>query len=156
MQSISKEIARHLHDVHFGGNWTSVNVKDTLSGISWQEAVTKVHSFNTIAMLVFHMHYYVQAILQVVRGLPLDAHDNLSFNVSPIRSQEDWEILQSETISDAAALSMLIEQLPVEKLSENFTGEKYGSWYRNLHGVIEHTHYHLGQIVIIKKLLEER
>jgi hypothetical protein len=29
--------------------------------------------------------------------------------------------------------------------------EKYGSVLRNIMGVIEHTHYHLGQIVLLKK-----
>ena len=31
--------------------------------------------------------------------------------------------------------------------------EKYGTYYRNFHGLIEHAHYHLGQIVLIKKLV---
>jgi len=48
---------------------------------------------------------------------------------------------------------MLIEQLPETKLGETFSDEKYGTYYRNLHGIIEHNHYHVGQIVIIKKLL---
>jgi hypothetical protein len=29
--------------------------------------------------------------------------------------------------------------------------EKYGNYYRNIHGIIEHIHYHLGQIVLIEK-----
>jgi len=43
--------------------------------------------------------------------------------------------------------------LPESKLSETFLDEKYGNYYRNIHGIIEHTHYHLAQIVLIKKLL---
>ncbi len=44
-----------------------------------------------------------------------------------------------------------IEQLPESKLWETFSDEKYGNYYRNIHGIIEHIHYHLGQIVLIKK-----
>ena len=33
--------------------------------------------------------------------------------------------------------------------------EKYGNYFRNLTGIIEHLHYHLGQIVLIKKLIAE-
>ncbi len=47
----------------------------------------------------------------------------------------------------------LIAQLPEGKLWEDFADKKYGSYYRNLQGIIEHTHYHLGQIVLIKKML---
>jgi hypothetical protein len=49
-----------------------------------------------------------------------------------------------------------ISELPETILWENFTSEKYGNYYRNLQGIIEHTHYHLGQIVIIKKMLKHR
>ena len=51
--------------------------------------------------------------------------------------------------------AVLIERLPEGKLRENLAGEKYGSYYRNLQGIIEHTHYHTGQIAVLKKLLRE-
>ena len=31
----------------------------------------------------------------------------------------------------------------------------HGNYYRNLHSIIEHTYYHLGQISLIKKILNE-
>ncbi|MDQ1090003.1 hypothetical protein QE390_004607 [Siphonobacter sp. SORGH_AS 1065] len=43
--------------------------------------------------------------------------------------------------------------MPEEAWQKTFVDEKYGTYYRNLHGMIEHTHYHLGQIVLIKKIL---
>jgi hypothetical protein len=46
--------------------------------------------------------------------------------------------------------------MPDAKLTEYFSEEKYGNWYRNLHGIIEHAHYHLGQIVLLKKLIREK
>ena len=38
--------------------------------------------------------------------------------------------------------------------AKEFFHEKYGNYYRNLHGVIEHAHYHLGQIALIKKMFQ--
>ncbi|HET7899168.1 MAG TPA: DUF1572 domain-containing protein [Flavisolibacter sp.] len=154
--SISAQLAKHLRDVHFGGNWTSVNLKDTLSGIDWQQATTKTDSLNTIALLVYHMHYYVAAILKVMQGGPLDAKDQYSFDLPPLQTQMDWERLQQSVWTDAEDLAKLVESLPEEKLWENFAGEKYGTVYRNIQGLIEHTHYHLGQIALIKKLLPEK
>lgn len=61
-----QQIAKHFRDVHFGGNWTSVNLKDTLADINWQQATTKVHDLNTIAVLVFHVNYYVSPVLKVL------------------------------------------------------------------------------------------
>ena len=147
------QIAKQFRDVHFGGNWTSVNLKDTLKDITWQQAITKVNSFNTIATLVFHTHYYVEAVSRVLQHQPLNAKDEYSFEHPPITSQEDWEAMLNKTWSDAEKFALLIEQLPESKLGETFIDEKYGNYYRNLTGIIEHYHYHLGQIVLIKKII---
>ena len=151
--SLTAQIAKHFRDVQFGGNWTGVNLTDSLAGVDWQQATTQVHSLNTIAALVFHINYYVSAVLKVLQGGPLDAHDKYSFDLPPVLSQEDWEKLLDKLWADAENFASLVEQLPESKLWEDFSDKKYGNYYRNLHGVIEHTHYHLGQIVLIKKIL---
>ncbi|MBD0295201.1 MAG: DinB family protein [Flavisolibacter sp.] len=147
------QIAKHFREVHFGGNWTAVNLKDNLADVTWQQATTQVYSFNTIATLVYHMNYYVSAVMKVLQGEPLHAKDQYSFDHPPIASQQDWEKLLDKMWTDAEAFASLIEQLPQGKLGETFVDEKYGNYYRNLHGIIEHMHYHLGQIVLIRKIL---
>ena len=151
--NVTTQITKQFRDVHFGGNWTSVNLKETLTDITWQQATTKIGSLNTIAALVYHINYYVTAIIKVLQGGPLDAHDKFSFDLTPIQSQQDWEELVNKLFADAENFAALIQQLPDSKLEETFIDEKYGTYYRNLHGIIEHTHYHLGQIVLIKKML---
>ena len=149
----ASQIARQLRDVYFGGNWTSVNLKETLSDLTWQQATSKVNSFNTIAALVYHIGYYITAVSGVLRGEPMTAKDKYSFDHPPIQSQVDWENLLNKTWIDAGNFVSLIEQLPQNTLEETFVDEKYGNYYRNLTGIIEHAHYHLGQIVLIKKLV---
>ena len=151
--SLTSEIATQFRAVYFGENWTSSTLEDNLKGVTWQQATTKVHSLNTIAALVFHMNYFVDAVLKVLRGGPLDAHDKFSFDMPPVRSEEDWQKLLDKTWTDAETFARLIEQLPENKLWEDFADKKYGNYYRNIHGIIEHNHYHLGQIVLIKKML---
>ena len=149
---ISAQLAKHIREVHFGGNWTAVNLKETLADVSWQQATTKIDSLNTIAALVYHMHYYVDVIIKVLRSEPIQAHDKYSFDVPPIQSQHDWQNLMDMVWNDAEVLAALIEQLPDEALDTIFIKEKYGNYLRNFQGLAEHTHYHLGQIVLIKKL----
>jgi hypothetical protein len=154
--SLPSHIAKHFREVHFGDNWTWSNMKDTLANVTWQQAIEKVNSFNTIAALVYHIHYFVDAAMKVLEGKELDANDKFSFGCPPIASEEDWQNLLNKTWSDAEKFAQLVEQLPEEKLWEIFAQEKYGNYYRNLQGIIEHTHYHLGQIVIIKKLVQKQ
>jgi hypothetical protein len=154
--NLTAQIAKHFREIHFGVNWTWSNLKDHLSDVTWQEATTQVHSLNTIVALVYHINYFVSAVLKVLQGGPLEGSVKYSFDHPPIQSQEDWEKLLEKTWSDAEKFAMLVEQLPEQKLWETFGEEKYGNYYRNLHGVIEHNHYHLGQIVLIKKILRQQ
>jgi hypothetical protein len=153
--NLPAQMAKHLREVNFGGNWTAVNLKDTLTDVSWQQATTKIGSLNSIAVLVFHINYYVKAVLSVLNGNPLTAKDKYSFDLPPLQSKEDWEKLLADTRADAESLVRMIEQLPESILNDTFADEKYGNYYRNILGLIEHTHYHLGQIVVIKKILHE-
>ncbi len=153
--NLTSQIAKHLREVYFGGNWTSVNLKDNLTDVTWQQATTHIYSFNTIAALVYHINYFVGAVINVLQGDPLEAHDKYSFDHPPILSQEDWEKFLDKIWTDAETFATLIEQLPESKLHEDFSDNKYGNYYRNIHGIIEHIHYHLGQIVLIKKILSQ-
>lgn len=153
--SISKQIAKHVREVHFGGNWTVTNLRDTLADVTWQQAITPVHKFNTIATLLFHVNYFVGVVLEVLKGGPLNGSDKLSFNHPPINNLQDWDAMREKAWDEAEQFAALIELLPDSRLDEDFIDPKYGTNYRNLAGIIEHMHYHLGQIVIIKKLLQE-
>lgn len=153
MGLITQQIAEHLRDIHFGGNWTTSCLRDQVKELTWEQATQKVQSFNTIATLVYHAHYYVHEVIPVLNGAPLTASDKLSFDHPPITCQSDWDNFLNNVWLDAETFAGLIEQLPDDCLHQPFTDEKYGTYYRNLAGIIEHMHYHLGQIVIIRKLL---
>ena len=123
--------------------------------MSREEALRKVYSFNTIATLIFHMNYYVSAVLKVLEGAPLDSKDELSFDHPPLHSEADWQALLNKTWSEAERFATLVEQLPEERMWETFLEAKHQNYYRNIVGITEHIYYHLGQIVLIKKLIRE-
>ena len=114
--NLTQQIAKQFRDVYFGGNWTAVNLKENLADVTWQQAITKVYSFNTIAVLVYHINYFVDAIMKVLQGGPLEAHDKYSFYHAPIESREDWEKLLNKIWDDAEHCASMIEQMPENKL----------------------------------------
>lgn len=150
---LGKQMAKHLRDVHAGDNWTAVNLKNTLSGITWQQATAKIYNLNSIAALLFHINYYIGAVTRVLQGEPLKASDKFSFDLPPIHSEQDWEKLKEKVFKEAEAFAAEIEKLDKEQLDKPFEDGKYGNYYRNINGIIEHTHYHLGQVVMLKKIL---
>ena len=153
---LSVQIARHIRELHFGENWTDVSLKALVEDLSWKEANTQVHDFNSIASLIFHINYYINAVLQVLHNKPLEARDKYSFDLPPIHSKKDWDQLLSKTWKEAEEFAQLIEKLTDQELLSIMIDEKYGTYYRNFQGIIEHSHYHLGQIALIKKIIREK
>lgn len=153
---LSKHIAKQLRAVYNGGAWSGPDLKKHLADVTWEEATTPVYGLNTIATLVFHMNYYVAGVIEYLRGNPLDISDKFSFEHPPINNEEDWTHLVAKVFQDCEELALEIERVPIEKMEEIFFEERYGSYYRNFTGIIEHFHYHLGQIVFIKKILQQQ
>lgn len=152
--SSTSQLARRFREVLLDGLWiANTNYKDQLSDITWQRATTKVGGLNTIAMLTFHIDYYIAGLIHVFEGGDLEIRDQYSFDLSPLESEEQWENLKNKLWDDAEKFAALLEQMPDSKMSEVFVDEKYGTYLRNIDGMIEHCYYHLGQITLIKKLL---
>ncbi|MBN8680456.1 MAG: DUF1572 family protein [Chitinophagales bacterium] len=151
--AFSSLVAKHLREVHFGKNWTWVDLKTTLEDVDLKMATTQIQDLNTIATLVCHMHYYVERQMAVLAGGPLEGTDKDSFATPDFQTEAEWQAFLAKVWADAETLAQAIEQLPDEKLHEIFVQEKYGTYYRNLTGVTEHFYYHMGQIVLLKKLM---
>jgi hypothetical protein len=151
--NLNAQIAKLVREFYFGDNWTGPNLQEVLADVTWQHARAQVYSFNTIGALVFHMNYYVRVLLKVVQGQPPNAGDKYSFDLPPIQSQQDWDKLLDNTWTEAEVFASQVEQMPESKFWEDFLLGKYGNFYRNIQGILQHNNYHLGQIVLIKKMI---
>lgn len=151
----SKQIANRLREVFLSGHWVAnTNYKSLLSGMSWQHATLQISGLNTIALLVFHINYYLAGVLIVLNGGALDISDKYSFDLHPISSQEQWDELLHSFFNNAEEFANEVDKIPDDKLNAVFVDEKYGTYLRNLEGMIEHSYYHMGQIALIKKMIE--
>lgn len=152
--STTLQLAGRFREVLLDGLWiANTNFKDQLSEVNWEMATKKVGSMNTIAMLTFHIDYYIAGLINVFEGGPLEIKDKYSFDLPPLESPEQWERLKHKLWKDAERFADLLEQMPDSKMNEGFVDEKYGTYLRNIDGMIEHCYYHLGQITLIRKLL---
>jgi len=153
--TLSAQMAEQFREVALRGTWIATNFKAELSEVDWKQATTKIGDLNTIAALSFHINYYVAGVLQVLEGGALDIRDKYSFDQPPIESEADWQQLLDKMWSDAERFAEAVEKLPEATLFAGFVDEKYGNYFRNIQGMIEHSYYHLGQIVLLKKLLSQ-
>ena len=151
------QIAKRFREVIHNGTWiANTNYKDQLVGLNWKIATCEIKSINTISALAQHIHYYIKGINIVFKGGTLDIKDKFSFAFPAITSQDEWESFLLKFWSDSEEFAALIEQMPDEKLNQVFVDEKYGTYQRNIEAMIEHSYYHLGQIVMLKKIVTTR
>ena len=152
----SNQLANRFREVFLNGTWiANTNYKDQLSGLNWKQAITKIGSLNSIQALTYHINYYVAGVLQVFEGGNLDIRDKYSFDFPDVKSEEEWNVLLNDLLSNAEVFASHIELMPNEKLEDDFVDKKYGSYRRNIEGMIEHSYYHLGQISLIRKMILE-
>ena len=153
----TESLADRLREVLTEGKWVSgTNFKKEILDLDWMEATKKIDSLNSIADLTFHINYYIAGVARVLEGGTLDIKDKFSFDLPVVASAHDWKQMVDKFCSDAGRFIKLVEQLPEGKLSETFADEKYGSYQRNIDAMIEHAYYHLGQVVMIKKLIQNQ
>lgn len=152
--SIAKIQAARLREVVLDGRWVAnTNFKEQLSDLSLEQAQQTPSGFNSIAALTFHIYYYLDGVLNVLHGGELEIRDKYSFDMPALKTEADWQALQNKLYQCAEAYAQQLEQLTGEQLLSGFVRPEYGTWLRNMEGMIEHCYYHLGQVVLIKKML---
>lgn len=145
-------LADRLREVLTEGKWVvGTNFKAQIINLNWKEATTQIEDLNTIAAITFHINYYLNGVNKVFEGGTLDIKDKYSFNTPPIESSEDWQELINEFCENSEKFIQHVEQMNEAQLLSPFVVQDYGSYLRNIDVMIEHTYYHLGQIILIKK-----
>jgi hypothetical protein len=154
---MNNDLANRLKEVLLNGKWiANTNFKDQITSITWEQAVEKVENLNTIAMLTFHINYYLKGLLNVFEGGNLEIKDKYSFDMPEIKSESNWNSLVNDFLSNAEKFINHVEKMDENLLIQPFVKEEYGSYLRNIEAQIEHCYYHLGQVSLINKMIKQR
>lgn len=149
-------MANRLREVLLNGKWiANTNFKEQILSVSWRQAIQKLDNLNTIALLTFHINYYLAGLINVFKGGKLEIRDKYSFDLPEIRSEKEWDTLVSDFLRNAEMFASEVEEMDERLLDQPFVDEKYGSYWRNIEGVIEHSYYHLGQVSLIRKMIQK-
>jgi uncharacterized damage-inducible protein DinB len=156
MTNRNTTLASRLREVLLDGHWiANTNYKKQLESINWKQAIKKVDNLNTIAALTFHINYYMEGLLNVFNGGKLEISDKYSFDLPEINTEQDWNQLLNRFLTNAEHFAGKVEQMDDAIFDQPFVDEKYGSYLRNIEGVIEHSYYHLGQVSLIRKMITQ-
>lgn len=150
----AQQLASRFNEALINGKWvTNTHFKDILSDVSFKEATTSYKTLNSIALLTFHINYYIAGVLEVFKGNDLTIRDKYSFDMPELTTEKQWIVLRDTLIQNAQEFASYLSKLTDAEIEAPFVEEKYGNYNRNMNGMIEHCYYHLGQLALIKKLL---
>ncbi len=150
----AQQLAHRFEEVLLNGKWvTNTNFKEILEDITFKEAVSSYNNFNSIALLTFHINFYIQGVLEFLEGGELTIKDAYSFDMPVLKTESDWGKLRTLLLDNAHSFAHKLSQLPDENIEDTFVKEAYGNYNRNINGMVSHCYYHLGQIVLLKKLI---
>ena len=149
----SKRISNLYQSIYNGNPWLEVTLEKTLSDITAEQAYRKINpNLNTIWEIVNHLIQWRRNILRRVEGETVITPDHNYFVPVLDSSEAAWEqSLQYLEISQEQWKSFFdnFDDVDFEKIYPN----NNHTYYEHIHGIIQHDVYHLGQIVILKKLL---
>ena len=148
-------IANRLREVYLNGSWiANTNYKQQLERVDVKKAICEIQGFNSIAKLTFHINYYLKGLLDAFRYGRIEISDKYSFNLPELKSEEAWQDLVKDLLFNANEFADMVANLPEADWHKPFIDSNYGTLIRNIEGVIEHSYYHLGQLVLISKLYD--
>jgi hypothetical protein len=85
----------------------------------------------------------------------LEIRDKYSFDLPPIHSEIEWNELVVDFLNNAEKFATKVDTMDDSTFDQPFIDPKYGTYLRNIEGVIEHSYYHLGQISLIRKMITQ-
>lgn len=141
----TQRISKLFKDLFDGSPWIGENIKGMLEQLSAPQAARKVlPGRNSIWEILNHVTGWRQTVLQRVQGNDVPSPDHNFFE--PIRdvSEAAWKMAQ-ERLKDSQVQWMAF----LEKADETVAGKHYEMIY----GILQHDAYHLGQMVMLSKVV---
>jgi uncharacterized damage-inducible protein DinB len=146
------EKLKKLFRDHFNGDpWIDVSIAGSLKDIKAADAAKRLYGLNSIWQIVHHMTCWRETLLERLRGalIPSPA-DNYFTPVSDPSAKAWTQALTRLKISQKNILLYLQKEW---KDADQKPGSSPYSRYELIQGLLQHDAYHLGQVLLIKKLL---
>jgi uncharacterized damage-inducible protein DinB len=145
----TQTIAQRLEVIYQGEPWFGESLQTKLKNVSEESAFKQpVNNKHSIAEILSHMEYWRKRFALEVQGktLPEFSESENWPDVTALKKQ-GWKKLQASFEETHKELVGLLEKSNGKKLSEELI--------TNLNGMVDHDIYHLGQIGIVKSLVNK-
>jgi uncharacterized damage-inducible protein DinB len=141
-----------------GEAWHGPSVVSLLDGVSAQQAAAHpIPGAHSIWELTLHIAAWEEACRRRLEGDPAQLSDDENFPPITDTSEAAWENAKRKLISVHKQLLVAITATDDSRLDQPIIDSAettFNTAYVTLHGGVQHTLYHAGQIAILKKAIE--
>lgn len=152
--SESKRIAQQMKQGFEKDCWAGPSLLEILDGVDYKMAIAKpIPNAHTIWELVMHLVSGQHLMQSMVKG---EIKEKIAFDdwwePVPEQTEANWNATLERLKKQESELHALVAAFPDDCLDTPFV-KGGSSAYNNLQGHVQHTLYHAGQILILKKAL---
>lgn len=152
----TERIADQLKRAFVGEAWHGPAVIEILEGVTAQQAVAHpLMGGHSIWELLLHITAWTQAAVRRLQGDRAQLTDAENFPAINESDERAWQQARESVMRAYDELRSAILLLDDSRLDQPII-DGMSSIYVTLHGLIQHSLYHAGQIAILKKAFSER
>jgi hypothetical protein len=147
----TERIAEQLRLAFYGKAWSGPAVMETVEGVTAAVAARKnIPDVHSIWELVHHITAWTDIVRRRALGEHVEVTPEINFPPVSGSDEADWKRSLQEMRKAEEELRKTILQLSESRLDEPGVKGAH-SVYVLLHGAIQHSLYHAGQIMLLRK-----
>jgi uncharacterized damage-inducible protein DinB len=151
MASEVARIADQIRRSFEGGAWHGPALLEVLEGVSAQRAASRpMAAAHSIWEIVLHLWGWTGVELQRLAGKTVEEPEAGDWPAVADTSEAAWRETLRRLETAHRELLAAVERLPESRLEEFAPGRDHTIYFM-LHGQVQHTVYHAGQIAVLKK-----
>jgi len=148
-------ISFQMKQAFMGEAWHGPAVAEMLPEIGFKKAVTKpLATAHSIWEIVLHLLATQRVIANRLGGIALELSPEEDWPSVNAISEDKWESDLRKLIEGDEDLRACVAVFPDDQLDLPLVAGG-SSAYNNFHGYVQHTVYHLAQIGLLSKMIEE-
>ena len=150
----TERIADQLKRAHEGGAWHGPAIDELLAGVTAEQAASRpFEGGHSIWELVSHIEAWERAILRRLGGDPAQIYNTEEdWPLAAGGTEETWASARWKLTETYVALREAMLKLDDAQLDKPIL-PNMSTRYVSLHGAVQHTLYHAGQIALVRKAL---
>jgi len=149
--SYVRRISSQLRRAYEGQAWHGPSLREILDGVTAEQAARKpLAQAHSIWELVLHISAWEGAVLKGLEGEYTETPDEGDWPAVEDTSDAAWQETLATLESKHMKLRDAVARLEEERLNEPLAEGKPSAYF-TIHGVIQHTLYHAGQIALLKR-----